>query len=224
MFLMLVVRGSAQRVSKNKMLSVIGKIGYAPLASDANLDVEMPYTSSRVPGAPSTPVVQLIPLSISDLNLLHTWLNRAHLRPYYMQRAISASEVRRKFTPRLSGTDPCRSLIAKISDVPFGYIQWYLNASFPDYGTATIGETDGVSFDYFIGEAAYLSKGLGPAMLNAAVRLVSTEVDDKDRIFFVGHQKENMKAISCSQRAGFVYWKAFLENGVPSALYRRDEH
>lgn len=167
--------------------------------------------------------LQLRFLAEPDLPLLHKWLNAPHLKPFYMQDPISAAHVHKKFTPRITGTSPCRSLIVYHGGKPFGYIQWYFNRSFPEYGPALIDEINGISFDYFIGSVHHIGQGLGSAMLNSTIRIVSRQIDEVDKLFFVGHQLKNEKAISCSKRAGFSFRRNFIEKGFKSALYLRSE-
>lgn len=181
--------------------------------------IEPPMENDALPNRP----VVVRALSEVDFGLLLIWLNEPHLRPHYMRESISADQIERKFTPRLAEDHPCRSLIAELDGEPFGYTQWYLNASFPDYGAATIGETAGISLDYFIGNTAYLGSRLGSVMLNAAVVTAVCRVEVSDKILFVGHQTENKAAIRCSSRAGFHYRKDFVEEGRQCALFVRDE-
>jgi hypothetical protein len=165
---------------------------------------------------PETSVRSLEP---QDLGFLCLWMNEPHLRPFYMQEEISLESVKRKFTPRIdrNGTeaDPCHCLIAECDGQPFGYIQWYLNRDIPDYGVSTIGQTGGVSLDYFIGQPSYLGKVLGAAMLIDTMNHVSQLVAPADRQFFVGHEPANIQAIKCSTRAGFTLQdnRNFVENG-----------
>lgn len=163
-------------------------------------------------------------LTESDLGLLHEWLNAPHLKPFYMQRPVSRDEVNRKFRPRINGKDDCYCLIATLADTPFGYIQWYLNRSVPEYGVGTIGETDGVSFDYFIGDVEYLGKKLGSHILMSAIDSIVGTLEIRDRVFFVGHEPENKAAINCSKRAGFARKEQsdFVENGKCYHLYARE--
>ncbi len=60
-------------------------------------------------------------------------------------------------------------------------------------------------------------------MLRQAARIISKQVEEADRLFFVGHNLENTRAINCSKRAGFVYRCKFIEKGFTSALYVRNE-
>ena len=169
------------------------------------------------------PAVVFRDLNEADFELLLVWLNEPHLRPFYRREPETAARIEEKYRPRLNKDQPCHCLIAELNDEPFGYTQWYLNASFPDYGMATIGEPAGVSFDYYIGATAHLGSGLGSEMLNAVVGFVAHLIEDSEQIFFVGHRTENRRAIRCSRRAGFIHRKDYVEEGLEHVLYARDE-
>jgi len=165
--------------------------------------------------------VKVRSLEVNDLGMLHEWMNKPHLRPYYMWGDISLEDVRSKFIPRIEGEDDCRSLIAEFDESPLGYIQWYYNRSDPDYGVAREGFMDGVSFDYFVGETAFLGKQLGSAILLATIEYVAAKVEEDDRDFFLIHAEENARAIRCSERAGFQSIAKMTYSGLPSKIYRR---
>lgn len=167
--------------------------------------------------------VQIRPLTISDMPLLHGWLNQPHLQPFYEREPSTLEQVTERYAGRVANDHPPNCLIAELEGAPFGYLQWYLNRSFSDYGSDTIGMTAGVSFDYYIGNPAVLGQQLGSVMLNAAVEHVKPLISANDRLFCVGHRPENTSAIRCSQRAGFHYLKDFIEDGLPHQLYVRDE-
>ncbi len=154
-----------------------------------------------------------------DLETLHRWMNEEHLFPYYMQEPISIEAVHSKFRPRVGGRHKTKSLFACANDTPFGYLQWYLNASYPDYGAAVLGKNHGFSIDYFIGETAYLGKALGSVMLRALAETIIPIQEPEDRIAFVAHDNLNKAAIRCTKRAGFVENKFFVENEKKSTLF-----
>ncbi len=87
----------------------------------------------------------LRPLEQTDFVLLHNWLNEPHLRPFYMREAVSLEYVSKKYTPRIGNGHATKCVIAVENEQPFGYMQWYLNSSYPEYGAAIIGRTKGVS-------------------------------------------------------------------------------
>jgi len=163
--------------------------------------------------------VTLRPLEKSDFVTLHRWLNTPHLKPFYIPDPISFSAVINKFSPRVSEGDKVRCVIALSDNRRFGYMQWYHNRSFPDYGAATIGRMAGVSIDYFIGDTNFLGRKLGSEMLNALVEQTVPVLGAEDRIFHIAHDDENLAAIRCSKRAGFVAEEAYVENKRPSTLY-----
>ena len=167
--------------------------------------------------------LSLRPLEPADFELLHRWLNELHLRPFYIAEAISFEDVASKYASRVGDQHAAKGVIAAEDDQPFGYMQWYLNRSYPEYGAAIIGRTAGVTIDYLIGERRFLGRSLGSKMLKALVQLILPELDDADRVFHIGHDNENLRAIRCTQRAGFVADGEFVENGRPSTLFVRNE-
>lgn len=157
------------------------------------------------------------------MSLLHKWLNQPHLYPFYSQGPSTLEQVTKRYAYRVSQEDPTRCLIAELRGVPFGYLQHYLNSSFPEYASDIIQEEIGVSFDYYIGEPSFLGEQLGAAMLKAAVECISPHISYENRFFCVGHRPENTSAIRCSKSAGFRYRRNFIEDGLEHELYVRDE-
>ena len=111
--------------------------------------------------------LKLRPLEETDFALLHDLLNEPHLRPFYMREVVSLEYVSQKYRPRVGKDHNTKCVIATQNDQPFGYMQWYVNRSYPKYGAAIIGRTDGVSIDYFIGDKFFLGRRLGSEMLRA---------------------------------------------------------
>ena len=167
----------------------------------------------------SPAVAILRALTEPDFPLLHKWLNEPHLRSFYCKEAVTLSEVRQKYLPRLKGSHPCNCLIAEFEGVPFGYVQWYLNSDFPDHAHDVISEPCGVSLDYYVGSTDHLGKHLGAAMLTRVVEEVEKTLDPPDRKFFAGHRLENSYAIACTRKAGFKEHKRYLEDGREHMLF-----
>ena len=128
------------------------------------------------------PKISVRPLTAADFDLLLIWLNEPHLYPFYQREPVTAEQVEEKYGPRLSGDHPTNCMFAEVDGTPFGYVQWYLNRAYPDYGVATLGEPDGVSFDYYIGSREHLGRLLGSGMLVAAVHHVKPQVAVFDRL------------------------------------------
>jgi aminoglycoside 6'-N-acetyltransferase len=167
--------------------------------------------------------LNLRPLAQEDFELLHGWLNKPHMHPFYVTEPVSLASVGEEFALRVGGGHAINSVIASEDRRPFGYLQWYLNAAYPDYGAATLGKTDGVSIDYFIGEESFLGRGLGPSMLNSLVETTLPALEPIHRQYFICHDDNNRRAIQCTRRAGFVADRQFIAGGISSTLFIRDE-
>ncbi|MEM7239079.1 MAG: GNAT family N-acetyltransferase, partial [Pseudomonadota bacterium] len=159
--------------------------------------------------------IALRDLAAGDLALLTRWMQARHLRPFYVRpdEVVSERRVTAKYTPRLGGSSTVSGMIASHGGHPFGYLQWYLNRDVAEYGRDVIGQSRGVSIDYFIGDPAMLGRGLGAAMLDALVLDLAPRLAPADRVFHLGHDVENGRAIACSGRAGFRHAAQFVEDG-----------
>ena len=158
-------------------------------------------------------------LTEEDLPLLFKWLNEGHLRPYYRKTPVSFRAVRQKYRPRLTPDHLVTCLIAELNGRPFGYLQWYYNRDFPDYGIDVIAEPDGISLDYFIGEPDHLGKQLGSHMLNSALARIGKNLAGTNKLCFVAHHRDNIAAIRCATLAGFAFRKNFFEDGQEHLLF-----
>ena len=165
----------------------------------------------------SPPAIRFADLTGGDLSLLHDWLNRPHLRRFFQKTPISLAEVREKYDPRLSGDASSHCHLAHL-DGPFGYLQCYRIADFPDW-TATIGRDSGIGVDLFIAEPTLIGRGLGRDMLAAYLAQVAFPLFPGEQTAWIAHEIANTAARVCSEAVGFHHCHDFLEHGLPTALY-----
>lgn len=119
-------------------------------------------------GAP----VVLRPLVRADLPLLARWLaDPLVARWWHHETGLEA--VERDFGPSLSGADPTELLLACTTEGPYGLVQRYPVAAYPEYveELSSVWEVPpgALSIDYLIGEPGHRGRGLGAAMISAAV-------------------------------------------------------
>lgn len=153
---------------------------------------------------------------------MHRWRNAAHLFPHYSRVATTRAEIHDDYLPSIRGEKPTHGVIASAGGTVFGYMQWYLNCSYPDYGLGALGREAGVSIDYFIGEPGFVGRGLGQAMLRALCVDLGARLAGADRVVFIGHAPENARAIRCTLAAGFFPDGGFVEDEDPVRRFRRD--
>jgi len=160
------------------------------------------------------------PLAEADLPLMADWLNRPHLRAFYQRAPISLAAVAAKYGPRIRREVPTQSWLAVLAETPFGYLQCYRLADWPDW-RATVGVDHGVSIDLFIGEPSLIGRGIGRRMLSGYVEQVAFPQHPEERLCWIGHELENVPARRCSAAAGFVPVREYVEDGNQSVLMVR---
>lgn len=159
------------------------------------------------------------PLEKTDLPLLHSWLNQPHMRKFYQRKPITQDEVFEKYAPQIGSAVPTRSHIACYEGRPIGKIQSYRNCDYPEYKNV-IRVAGGISVDLFIGEPAYLGKGLGRRMLQSYLTDVAFKIFENEKYCYICHEADNQGAIACSKAAGFKFVKNVIEDGKQSKLFK----
>lgn len=164
--------------------------------------------------------IRFTDLSEADFPRLHDWLNRPHLRRFFQKTPISLQEVRARYDPRLSGDAHTHCHLAWLQ-APFGYLQCYRIADYPDWA-AIIGESAGIGVDLYIAEPVLIGRGLGKVMLAAYLTEVAFPVFPGETTAWIAHDTANAAAKACSRAVGFTPAGRFIENGRPTDLLRLD--
>jgi hypothetical protein len=163
--------------------------------------------------------VTLHPLALDELPMLHQWHASPHLRPYYMRSDISIAEIERKFRPRLDANHTIRCRIARIEGQPFGFVQWYPSVNWPDCGAMRAGLSETCSADYFIGDAAFLGRGLAAGMLRQAASDVFAVMPPAQRALCLAHDCRNMHAIHAATAAGFIAEARYVDGDATCSAF-----
>lgn len=157
------------------------------------------------------------PLVEADFPAFTEWLNRPHLRRFYQKKPISLAEVTAKYGRSVRGETPTRCHLSLLDGRPFGYLQCYRIAAYPDWARL-IGENDGIGVDLLIFEPELIGKGLGRAMLSGYLRNVAFPLFPEERRCFIGQEDENVAGWRTSESVGFRFVRDFVEDGAPSRL------
>ena len=118
------------------------------------------------------PAVELRPLRRADFPLLSRWLAEPLVARWW-DHDSSAEAVERDFGPCVDGTDPTAVHLGVHDGEPFGLVQVYAFADEPE----SLAELSAVcpvppgalSIDYLVGAPSARGRGLGAAMIAAAV-------------------------------------------------------
>ncbi len=143
------------------------------------------------------------PLQANDLPLLHRWFAAPRVSRWYRTEAtLSYDGIVAKYGPRIKGQEPVQPFLIMYEALPIGYIQTYM---FDDVGACPnlfLDDTDVAGLDLFIGDDAYLHRGLGVPILHRFLH---------DIVFgalcatacVVDPERENAGAIRTYEKAGF---------------------
>jgi aminoglycoside 6'-N-acetyltransferase len=163
-------------------------------------------------------VITFRPLRESDFELLTRWLAAPHVRRFFQKMPATPGEVAAKYGPRVRAEVPALSHLALSDGAPFGYLQCYRNADWPDWA-ANIQVDDGISIDLFIGEPGFLHRGLGRAMLADYLRDVAFPAFPAEGRAYIAHEPANTAAVACSRAVGFKPLRGFVEDATAMTLF-----
>lgn len=163
-------------------------------------------------------------LTEDDFPDLRQWLNRPHLRRFFQKQPISLAQIEAKYGPRVRGEEPTHCHLAWLAHSPFGYLQCYRIADYPDWA-ALIGERDGIGVDLAILEPDLVGQGLGHAMLAGYLGEIAFPLFANESKCFIAHERENHAGIANSRSVGFRFSRSFVEDGNATELLvlERDE-
>ena len=152
--------------------------------------------------------MELRSLRRADFPLLARWLAEPLVARWWAH-DTSADAVERDFGPAVDGAEPTAMYLGCLDGEPFGLVQIYAIASYPEYveelAPVCPVPPGALSIDYLVGEPSARGRGLGAAMIAAAVaRGFADHPDARDVLVPVA--LGNTASIRALLRAGAVWY------------------
>ncbi|KQS57904.1 hypothetical protein ASG36_15105 [Geodermatophilus sp. Leaf369] len=151
-------------------------------------------------------MITLRPLQREDLALPRSWLDEPLVRRWWADDS-SAEAVEAQYGPSVDGTDPTRVWVVLDDGAPVGLVQGYRWADEPAElaAMATVWPVpDGaVSVDYLLGVPSARGRGVGPALVSAAVAELQALYPDARDVVVPVHA-ENRRSWRALEKAGFT--------------------
>lgn len=153
--------------------------------------------------------IQFKQLVEEDLELMYSWFKEPIINQMYARgQSWSLDDIRQKYLPRILGYEKVPSFIILEEGQPIGFIQYYC---FVDFLAEGIIDNDNSLFDkysskntagidLFIADSLNRGIGLGSNIIN---RFIATYLQ-KFQCIVVDPDKNNLKAIRCYEKSGFV--------------------
>ena len=166
-------------------------------------------------------------LQLDDLHLMHKWLTSPHVHEWYdKDKENTLGEITERYRPKIKGEKPTDCYLVLYDNQPVAYIQTYNVNDWPEFGKYVGYDDHTASVDLFIGELAYMDKGLGSMMLK---KFLQDIVFSKPNIStcIVDPEPSNERAINAYRKVGFRYVKTVqipneLEKTYIMELLRND--
>lgn len=146
-------------------------------------------------------MISFRPLTASDFPLLHEWLGRPHVSAWWGD-APSLAEVEADYTPFLEPDSKTLGFIAVLDGRDIGFIQSYVVVGSGDGWWEDETDPGARGIDQFLAHPGDLGRGLGTLLVRSFVDRLFT--DDAVTVVQTDPSPDNVRAIRCYERAGFV--------------------
>ena len=144
-----------------------------------------------------------------DLKLLYSWFQEPTINKMYARDLLwSLDDIKKKYLPRILGSEVVPSFIIMNEDHPIGFIQYYclddflpegmMNPANPFFDKYILKEVAGI--DLFIAEDVNRGKGLGFTIISQFIADYLTSF----QALVVDPEKNNAIAIRCYEKCGFI--------------------
>lgn len=158
-------------------------------------------------------------LELSDLILLHDWLNQPHVHEFYdKDKENSIEEVQKRYAPKVKGEKPTDCYFVLYEGTPVGYIQKYFVNAWPELGSYLQYDNSVVSVDLFIGDFKLFGKGFGSFMLSQFLNQV-VFADPKVTRCMIGPEPSNKRAIRSYEKVGFKHVQTLVIGSETEPTY-----
>lgn len=157
-------------------------------------------------------------LQITDLALMHHWLNTPFVMEWWEKQPTSFEDVREEYQAYIEGRDPARPYLIIYDSTPIGYIQTYNFKDEPQWCQAVQPPDEAAGVDIFIGHPDYIHRGLGSFILRKFMQeIVFSQAEIESCI--IDPEPANKTALRAYEKAGFRYWKTIYggEDGSSDA-------
>lgn len=152
-------------------------------------------------------LVTLRLMNEQDFPMLHDWLNRPHIVEWWGgdEARPTLSDVQEEYLPSALAKESVTAYIATLDNEPIGYAQLYI--ALGSGGGGWENETDpGVrGIDQSLANPSHLGKSLGTKLVRALVEMLFK--DPEVPKIQTDPSPDNLRAIRCYEKAGFVRQK-----------------
>ena len=142
----------------------------------------------------------LRPMTPGDFPDVTRWVNASHVAIWWDEHR-TADQVAAYYGPGLRGEDAVRYWIWEVNGRSVGFCQDYRISDHPEFALLC-GHPDAIGFDYVIGEAAFVDRGLGTKLLWVFLRDIVVPAYDGARELFAAPDHRNTRSLRVLEKLG----------------------
>ncbi len=143
------------------------------------------------------------PMTEADFAAVAHWQSAPHVAQWWDAHSRDETAVRARYLPRLRGEAAVRMWVVEVGGRGAGMIQDYRVADDDDYATNT-GDPDAIGFDYLLGDAALVGRGLGTRVIWEFCRDVLHRDFPEAAHFLASPSHRNVRSRRVLAKCGFV--------------------
>lgn len=163
----------------------------------------------------ATPELVFRRLREEDLPVVVEWMSAPHAQPWYAGMPRDVAAARERYAGRIAGEDPVRMWVVEVGGRSVGLMQDYRVADLDELAVR-VQDPEAVGFDYLIGEASLVGRGIG----TRAVRAFLCEVLCRD-------YPDGPRFVACTDHRNVVSLRVLEKLGFSQGLWIQptaDEH
>lgn len=175
-------------------------------AADARADRRGPVLAVDLSGDPLRFCVDdqhrfaLRPMTEGDFPDVVRWVNAPHIVQWWDEYR-TPEKVAAYYGPGIRGEDAVRYWIWEVNGRSVGFSQDYRIADHPEFALLC-GHPDAIGFDYGIGEAAFVDRGLGTKLLWVFLRDIVVPAYDGTTELFAAPDHRNTRSLRVLEKLG----------------------
>jgi len=140
------------------------------------------------------------PMTEGDFPDVTSWVNTPHVARWWDEHR-SAAQVAAHYGSGIRGEDAVRYWIWEVNGRSVGFSQDYRIADHPEFALLS-GRPDAIGYDYVIGEAAFLDRGLGTKLLWVFLRDIVVPAYHPVSELFAAPDHRNTRSLRVLEKLG----------------------
>lgn len=147
------------------------------------------------------------PFRRDDAGRMFHWMQQPHVAPWWDDVERTPASTVEELDPDAPDNRHLHQVIIEITEgagptLPVGWLQWYLLDDEPTWGPGLVPPPQTTALDLLIGDAAWIGRGVGPAVIRQIGAEMARQVPDCTQLW-IDPNPRNVRAVRAYAGVGF---------------------